>query len=111
MGSPFVVVLTTVRSKKEANRLATLFLKTKLVACVNVVPGVTSHYSWDGKICKDTEFLLFLKTAKTKLARLEKVLVQNHSYETPEMIVLPIQYGLKKYLRWIEESLRPTHQK
>ncbi|MDO8461811.1 MAG: divalent-cation tolerance protein CutA [Deltaproteobacteria bacterium] len=105
MKSPFVVVLTTINSKKEADRLATLFVKSKLAACVSVVPGVTSYYSWKKKFCRDRELLLIMKTKKECLSRLEKALVKNHPYETPEMVVLPIQSGLKKYLAWINDSL------
>lgn len=102
----FVVALVTAPDLKVARKLAKIILKARLAACANLVPRVESHYWWKNKLETSAEVLMILKTTQTRLAKLEKCVLENHAYDTPEFIVLPIASGNKKYLDWILESVR-----
>jgi len=95
------VVLITAPDAAAADRLAQGLVSEKLAACVNVVPGVTSHYRWEGKVQKDSELLLVVKTREAKLAELAAWVRARHPYTTPEIIALPIAGGDKEYLDWL----------
>ena len=105
MSKSFVLCLTTVNSSKKAEKMAAFLVKKRLAACVSVVPGLTSFYHWKKKFCREKEVLLFIKTKKTMVLRLERELLKIHPYELPEFVVLPISGGFKKYFSWISESL------
>jgi periplasmic divalent cation tolerance protein len=98
------VVLVTAPKITVARKLAKLVLEKRLAACVNIVSGVESHYWWEGKVCRDTEVLLVMKTAKARLKALEEQVLVAHPYDTPEFVVLPIESGSKQYLDWIDAS-------
>ncbi len=98
------VVLVTAPKITVARKLAKLVIEERLVACVNIVRDVESHYWWEGKIRRDAEVLLVMKTAKRKLKALEKQVLATHPYDTPQFVVLPIEAGSKRYLDWIGES-------
>ena len=101
-----VVVLVTCASRKEAERLARAVVENKLAACVNVVAApVKSVYRWKGKIDTAEEFPLMIKTTRRKFSALEREIRRLHSYETPEIIAVPILEGSAAYLRWIAESV------
>ena len=102
-----VVVLVTCASRKEAERVARAVVEKKLAACVNVgTAPVKSVYRWKGKVETAQEFPLMLKSTRRKFAALEKEIRRLHSYETPEIVALPIVAGSAAYLRWIVESVR-----
>ena len=102
-----VVVLVTCASGEEAERLARSVVEKKLAACVNVATApVKSVYRWKGKIEMAAEFPLMMKTTRRKFLALEKEIRRLHSYETPEILGLPIVAGSAAYLRWIAESVR-----
>ena len=101
-----VVVLVTCASRKEAERLARALVEKKLAACVNVASApVRSVYRWKGKIETATEFPVAIKTTRRRFSVLEKEIRRLHSYETPEIIALPIVAGSAAYLGWIAESV------
>jgi periplasmic divalent cation tolerance protein len=102
----YVVVLITVCSKKEAQRLAKALLNNKLAACINIVDKVRSLFWWQKKIDSADELLLVAKTRKSKLKALMAKVKSIHSYTVPEIIALPIVAGYGPYLSWIDESLR-----
>ena len=97
----FSVVLVTAPDLKTARALAKTALKARLIACANLIPKIESHYRWQGKIESGAEVLLVLKTTKSKLAALEKLILARHTYDTPEFIVLPLSAGNEKYLDWL----------
>jgi periplasmic divalent cation tolerance protein len=97
----FVLVLVTAPDLKTARALAKAALSARLIACANLVPKVESHYWWRGKIESGAEILLILKTQKSKLAALEKLILAEHPYDTPEFLVLPLVAGSQKYLDWL----------
>lgn len=102
----FCVVLTTVKNRAEAKRLAEMLVSEKLAACVSAVPNVSSVYRWRGKVERAREVLVVVKTSMKKLERLIPRIKELHSYEVPEVLVLRVERGLPKYLKWIKESLR-----
>jgi len=97
----FRIVLMTTPDLKTARALAKAALKEKLIACANLIPKVESHYWWRGKIESGAEVLLVLKTQRTKLAALEKLILPKHPYDTPELLVLSVSAGNQKYLQWL----------
>ena len=97
----FALVLVTVPDLKTARALARAALAAQLIACANLVPGVESHYRWRGKIESAAEILMVLKTKKSKLAALERLVIAKHPYDTPEFLVLGIKAGNQKYLDWL----------
>jgi periplasmic divalent cation tolerance protein len=97
----FAMVLVTAPDLKTARSLAKATLSARLAACANLVPKIESHYRWQGKIESSGEVLMILKTAQSKLAALEKLILSRHPYDTPEFLVLPLGAGSKKYLDWL----------
>ncbi len=102
--SGYAVVLVTAPDLKTARRLAKAALKAQLVACVNLVPRLESHYWWQDKMESSREILLLLKTRSARLPRLEAMIRAEHPYDTPEFLVLPVRGGSKKYLAWLAEN-------
>jgi len=104
----FALVLVTAADLKTARALARAALTARLIACANLVPKLESHYWWQGKIESSPEVLLLLKTTKSKLAALEKLVLKLHPYDTPEFLVLPMDRGNDRYLQWLAAAVRPT---
>jgi periplasmic divalent cation tolerance protein len=103
----YVIALVTAADKKTARHLAHLALKKRLVACANLVPGIESHYWWQGKLESSAELLILFKTRESHRQALEQLILSHHPYETPEFLILPIAAGTAKYLDWIEDSTEP----
>lgn len=102
----YVLCLTTVGSRKSAEKIAEHLVSKKCVACVSVVPGITSFYFWKKKLCREGETQLVMKTLSGKLKKLEKELNLVHPYELPEFVVLPILKGSADYLKWLERAVK-----
>ena len=100
-----VVCMITMPDAEQGKELARKLLNEKLVACVNVIPAVTSLYWWEGKISEDPESLLILKTTQHKVEALIKAVKAHHPYSVPEVISMAIDQGNPDYLQWIDESL------
>lgn len=101
MSADYCLVLCTCPDADTANELAVALVEQRLAACVNVLPGVTSVYGWDGRVEKASEQLLLIKTEAGGLAGLETFIKQRHSYEVPEIIAIPIERGSQDYFDWI----------
>jgi len=99
----YIVVFITTSSEDEAAKIARALVQERLAACVNIVKGVRSIYSWRGKIEDSTETLMVVKTKKALFKRLEKRVTGLHSYSVPEVISVPITDGSKDYLKWLDE--------
>jgi periplasmic divalent cation tolerance protein len=106
----FIVVLVTAPDLKTARALARAALQARLIACANLVPKVESHYWWQGKLESGAEVLLILKTSKARLAALEKLVIAQHPYDTPEILALPLSAGNRKYLDWLEAGLEVSQR-
>jgi len=102
----YALVLVTAPSVEEAESLGRLLLDRRLVACANLVPGLTSLFWWEGKLDRAEEVLVLMKTRQELLPQVTQAVVEAHSYEVCEVIALPIVGGSEAYLRWIDESLR-----
>jgi len=99
-----IVVLITAGSKEEAHRIASLLVKQKKAACVNIVPGVDSLFRWKGRINSTRETLLLAKTRASLLPEIISLVQKTHSYEVPEIIALPITGGSEDYLEWLDSA-------
>ena len=103
----YVVCFVTAGSREEARRIGDAVVGERLAACANVLGPVASTYWWKGKVARDLEVLLILKTRRALLAKLTSRVRALHSYDVPEVIAFPIVGGNSAYFKWIEESVRP----
>lgn len=102
--SEFVIVQTTTDSAEEVDQLARAVVGQHLAACIQV-SQVQSYYHWEGQVQHDQEFLLSIKTTRAAVPELKQLLAQRHSYDEPELIVLPIDDGSQGYLQWMRDSV------
>ena len=102
----FSVVLVTAPNLRTARTLARAALEARLVACANLVPSLESHYWWQGKLERSAEVLVIFKTSRRRLAALEKLILANHPYDTPEFVVVPLTAGSPRYLAWLAASVK-----
>jgi periplasmic divalent cation tolerance protein len=102
----YVQVQTAVPSREEGLRIARSAVDARLAACVQVIGPMTSTYWWKGEVEVQQEYLLLLKTPAARYADLERHIWQEHSYDVPEIISLPVGAGLASYLAWMDEETR-----
>lgn len=101
----FALLLVTAPDLEAARRLARGLVEARLAACVNLVPGLESHYRWQGKVESAAEVLLVIKTAARLVPHLERWVLEEHPYDTPEILQLPLAAGTARYLAWLGESV------
>ena len=101
-----VVILTTTASRDEGKRIARHLVDTRLAACVNISQPLESVYRWQGQIAEEGEFLLIIKSTWELFAEIKAEISKIHSYQTPEIICLPIIDGSPTYLQWISDSVK-----
>lgn len=101
----YIMITTTFDNKEEANKIIELLLEKRLVSCCQL-SNITSSYHWKGKIEHSDEFLLQMKSKKELFNEIKGVILENHSYETPQLIAYDIVDGYKGYLDWIEEETK-----
>ncbi len=99
------LALVTAASEDQALAIARALVAERLAACVNLVAGVRSIYRWREAIEDDREWLLLIKTTAARFAALERRVRELHSYETPEVVALPIAEGSPPYLKWLTEMV------
>jgi periplasmic divalent cation tolerance protein len=102
MSTCYQIILSTCPDKNTAENIARLLVKDKLAACVNILPGITSIYTWREQIKSSQEHLLLIKANKSAYQAIATAITQQHPYELPEIIAIPIENGLPEYLRWID---------
>lgn len=100
-----IVVVTTVGTEEQAYLIARELVSRRQAACVNVLPGVRSIYRWKGKICKDGELLLIIKTQEAEFEGVSETIRELHSYELPEILAFNVSKGEKNFLEWIAGSV------
>lgn len=101
-----LIVLTTVQIRQEAEVLAEKIIKSKLAACVQILPPMTSVYFWEGKVQKESEHLLLIKTLPEKWGQLEAFIAAEHSYEVPEIVAIDAEKISEPYRLWLESDLK-----
>ena len=102
----YVAIFITTGSPEEAHKIAEVLLKQRKAACANIVPGVSSLFWWQDKIESAEENLLIVKTKAPLLNEVVKLVKENHSYEIPQIIALPIVGGNQDYLAWIDGEVK-----
>jgi len=100
-----IVVVTTVGNEEQANLIAREIIARRQAACVNILPGVRSIYRWKGKICKDGELMLIVKTLDRELEGVTATIRELHSYELPEILSFQVARGEANFLAWIASSV------
>jgi len=101
MSDDAIVVFMTAANGEEATRLAEMLVGAHLAACVQILPEIESVYRWQGKIERQSEVLLIAKTTRGKFDDLEREVRALHSYDTPEIVAVPIVAGSAPYLEWL----------
>jgi periplasmic divalent cation tolerance protein len=107
MPQDHLLVLCTCPDLDTAQRLAEGLVDRQLAACVNIIPGLTSVYRWQGQRESAAELLLLIKTRRERYAELQAAITSLHPYELPEVIAVPIERGLPGYLGWIDANTSP----
>jgi periplasmic divalent cation tolerance protein len=107
MPTTYLLILVTTSSKQEAEKISQTLLKTKLIACANIIGPISSHFHWKGKTEQAEEFLILMKSRLDLFDAVSEQVKALHSYEIPEVVALPIVAGSKAYLEWLGMSLQP----
>ena len=110
MSDQYTLALSTCPEQSVAESIARTLVEESLAACVNIIPGLTSVYQWQGKTETDQEVLLLIKTRSNKFSALAERIKQLHPYELPEVIAVDITNGLSDYLNWIRDNTRDDHR-
>lgn len=105
--SDVVIAMTTLPADFDTGQLAQDLVGSGLAACVTIVPGIRSVYTWKGVPQIDHEQQLFIKTTTDQVDELLEALRDRHPYETPEFLVLPVIDGSEEYLRWVDSNVGP----
>lgn len=100
------IVLSTCPDADTATRLAGGLVENGLAACVNVVEGIRSIYRWQGTVHDERETLMIIKTTVARYAALERWIQENHPYDVPEVVALPVAGGAEAYLAWVSGQVR-----
>jgi periplasmic divalent cation tolerance protein len=102
-GSEAIMVVLTAGSREEASRLAEMLVGAHLAACVQILPEIESVYRWEGGVHREPEILMFAKTTRACFPELEREVRALHTYDTPEIIALPVSLGSAPYLEWLND--------
>jgi periplasmic divalent cation tolerance protein len=100
-----IVIITTVGTEEQANLIAREIVARRQAACVNIIPAIRSIYRWKGKICKDGELLLVVKTLQEEFDAVAATIRELHSYELPEILSFAVSRGDQTFLDWIAGSV------
>jgi periplasmic divalent cation tolerance protein len=101
----YYIAYTTTDSKSAAKNIARELIKQKIAACCSIINNIESIYFWENQICDDEEYLLMIKTTKSKIDRLKNAISELHNYDTPEILIVPVVAGSEKYLNWIDNTI------
>lgn len=98
------VVYTTINTIQDARRIAHTLVEEQLVACVSIIPKIESIYRWKGAVEEEEEFILISKTIDANVKKTIQRIKALHTYELPDIIVLPVIGGLKDYLDYVSNE-------
>lgn len=96
-----IVIVTTAGTQDEANTIAEELVARRLACCVNILPIMRSVYRWQGKICDDSEYMLYIKSLSEEYPRVEETIKELHSYELPEILSFDVSRGEEGFLSWL----------
>lgn len=102
------IALTTLSNREQAGQLAEALVAERLAACVNVLGPVASIYRWEGRVARDEEVLLLIKTTEAGVAPLKTRVLELHPYDTPEFLAFEVGAGSSGYLDWVVGSVAPA---
>lgn len=105
MQNKYLIVFCSCPDKVVADRLSQVLVGERLAACVSQVPGLTSVYWWQGKVHRDEEVLLLVKTTGQRLVNLTARIEALHPYEVPEIVAVPLEGGSERYLAWLGQTV------
>ncbi|MCI5223518.1 MAG: divalent-cation tolerance protein CutA [Candidatus Electrothrix sp. AR4] len=105
MNEEYCIVMTTYADESNGEKIIDALLSERLAACVQVMP-IQSFYHWQGKVNRDEEKLVLIKTKRSLYTKVQESIIANHAYDTPEIIQLPISNGFPDYLKWISGECR-----
>jgi periplasmic divalent cation tolerance protein len=100
--SAYLTVLTTTDSAEHAERLARVAIEARAAACAQIDGPIRSVYRWQGEVLAEQEWRVSFKTPATRYDTLEAVLKAAHTYDTPEIIAVPVERGAAEYLAWLD---------
>ncbi|MGF1748315.1 divalent-cation tolerance protein CutA [Vibrio cionasavignyae] len=106
MKSNAITVLTTVPNEQQANLIISALLEKQLAACIQT-QVIGSHYMWEGKVCNEQEILLIIKSTNEAYSKLERLIIELHDYDVPQIVALPIEAGYRPYLNWLKSHVKP----
>jgi len=101
-----LLMISTAGSEEEAQGIARKLVEDRLAACVNVIPGIKSFFDWEGKLCREKEALILVKTVNNKSKEIINRIKKMHSYEVPEIIFLKVDEGERNYLKWLKRTIK-----
>ncbi|MCC4834836.1 divalent-cation tolerance protein CutA [Shewanella sp. 1_MG-2023] len=104
MSANYLLVITTCPDIASAKKLATALVNAKVAACVQLYPQVESVYVWESEVCHSSEVAMHIKCMADNYDAIQKIVIDLHPYEVPELIATPITHGLPNYLHWIKET-------
>ena len=104
----YIQVMTAAGSREEADQLARSIVEQRLAACAQVIGPMSSHYWWRGELESATEWLCLMKTERRLYDDIEAAIRAAHSYETPEIVAVPVETGSEAYLAWLSGEVRPS---
>lgn len=102
----YIQISTTTDTREEAQKIARYLVDQKLAACVQITGPIESTYRWKGKVETAAEWLCLIKTRDSFFKKVEAAIKKLHSYETPEIIAIPIVKGSREYLQWLDDTLK-----
>jgi periplasmic divalent cation tolerance protein len=103
--SDAIVVFMTAANADEARRIANELVERQLAACVQILPQIESVYRWNGEVQRDTEILILAKTTAAQFDDLEKAVREIHSYDTPEIVAIPMTRVSEPYRAWLADNV------
>jgi len=102
--SDVLVVMVTFPDKEVARQIATVLVEKQVASCVNMTQGVESVFRWEGEVTTELEVMALMKTTRETYESLEKLVLELHPYENPEVVALAVEKGSENYLKWVRES-------
>ena len=101
-----IIIKTTSNSEKSLKKIANGLLEKNLIACVNILDGIKSIYKWENKVIEDSEYIMFIKTLKTKEKEVYDFIKKEHNYEVPEVATLNLSKIDNRFLSWLKEVIK-----